>query len=557
MRNQHSFIVIVLLITGLSFTHTGCKQAEQQQVLMPDPDHGGLILTPGFDALKVTDELGPARHLVVAENGDIYVALNHMSKGAGAVALRDTTGDGRADVVSYFGSVSGTGIKLYGNYLYFGCDTAVVRYPMRAGELTPDETYEVVAEGFPKENQHASKPFDFDGQGHMYVNVGAPANACMEQMRTKGSPGMDPCPILEFAGGIWRFDAQTLHQDQISDGYRYSTGIRNAVALRWNPIEDRLYAVQHGRDQLHQFFPEIYTEQDNADLPAEEFLMLSDGADFGWPYCYYDPFLESKVLAPEYGGDGVITGRCEQKTDPIMAFPAHIAPNDLLFYTGDQFPERYREGAFIAFHGSWNRAPLEQEGYYVVFVPFRDGLPSGDWEVFADGFSGMDKLMNPGDAEHRPTGLAQGPDGSLYVSDSRRGTIWRIMYTGETETNMEISGEQESSDVVLADHPGQKVYNVACLPCHQADGNGVPGMHPSLRESDWVMGDKERLIRIVLEGMEGEIEVHGETFNSVMAPLSHLSSEQVAQVLTFVRQSFGNDAPEVTEEEVARVREKL
>jgi mono/diheme cytochrome c family protein len=285
--------------------------------------------------------------------------------------------------------------------------------------------------------------------------------------------------------------------------------------------------------------------------------MLSDGADFGWPYCYYDPFRESKVLAPEYGGDGVITGRCEQKTDPIMAFPAHIAPNDLLFYTGDQFPERYREGAFIAFHGSWNRAPLEQEGYYVVFVPFRDGLPSGDWEVFADGFSGMDKLMNPGDAEHRPTGLAQGPDGSLYVSDSRRGTIWRIMYTGETETNMEISGEQESSDVVLADHPGQKVYNVACLPCHQADGNGVPGMHPSLRESDWVMGDKERLIRIVLEGMEGEIEVHGETFNSVMAPLSHLSSEQVAQVLTFVRQSFGNDAPEVTEEEVARVREKL
>jgi mono/diheme cytochrome c family protein len=301
----------------------------------------------------------------------------------------------------------------------------------------------------------------------------------------------------------------------------------------------------------------MYTEQENADLPAEEFLMLDDGADFGWPYCYYDPFQESKVLAPEYGGDGVIRGKCEQKTDPIMAFPAHTAPNDLLFYTGDQFPERYREGAFIAFHGSWNRAPLEQKGYYVVFVPFSGGFPSGDWEVFADGFTGKDVLMNPGDAEHRPTGLAVGPDGSLYISDSRSGTIWRVVFTGETDGPVEVNAGGETSKVILADHPGQKVYNVACLPCHQSDGNGVPGMHPSLQESDWVMGDKEQLIRIVLEGMEGEIEVHGETFNSVMAPLSHLSNKQVAQVLTFVRQSFGNDAPEVTEEEVQMVRDKL
>jgi glucose/arabinose dehydrogenase len=158
----------------------------------------------------------------------------------------------------------------------------------------------------------------------------------------------------------------------------------------------------------------MYDEQASADLPAEEFMMLQEGADFGWPYCYYDPFENSKVLAPEYGGDGTITSRCESKTDPIMAFPAHTAPNDVLFYTGEQFPEHYRNGAFIAFHGSWNRAPLEQEGYYVVFVPMEDGLPSGDWEVFADGFSGMEKVMNPGDAVHRPTGLALGPDGSLY-----------------------------------------------------------------------------------------------------------------------------------------------
>jgi len=557
MKRTQTFFTGFALLIGMALLQPGCKQGEQKLLPVPDPDHGGLTLTKGFDAFKVVEELGPARHLVVADNGDIYVALNNMSKGAGAVALRDTTGDGRADIISYFGSVSGTGIKIHGDYLYFGCDTAIVRYPMRGGTLVPDENYEVIAEGFPHESQHAAKPIDFDSEGHLYVNVGAPANACMEQMRTKGSPGMDPCPILDYAGGIWRFDAGALHQDQLKDGYRYVTGIRNCVALRWNPIVGSLYAVQHGRDQLNQFFPEMYTVQQSADLPAEEFLKMSDGADFGWPYCYYDPFQEKKVLGPEYGGDGVMTGRCEQKTDPIMAFPAHTAPNDLLFYTGEQFPERYRGGAFIAFHGSWNRAPLEQEGYYVVFVPFRDGLPSGEWEVFADGFKGVDVLMNTGDAEHRPVGLAMGPDGSLYVSDSRKGTVWRIMYTGEEEALVESKTEQGSKEVIVADLPGQKVYNVTCLPCHQSDGNGVPGMHPSLRNSEWVNGDKERLIRIVLQGLEGEIEVHGETFNSVMAPLNHLTAAQVADVLTFIRKSFGNDAPEVTEEEVEQVKLNL
>jgi len=113
-----------------------------------------------------------------------------------------------------------------------------------------------------------------------------------------------------------------------------------------------------------------------------------------------------------------------------MAFPGHIAPNDLLFYHAEQFPEKYREGAFIAFHGSWNRAPEPQKGYNVVFVPFDGALPSGDWEVFADGFSQQGTVENPADAVYRPCGLAVGPDGSLYVNDPRQGRIWRIYYTG-------------------------------------------------------------------------------------------------------------------------------
>jgi glucose/arabinose dehydrogenase len=135
------------------------------------------------------------------------------------------------------------------------------------------------------------------------------------------------------------------------------------------------------------------------------------------------------VLAPEYGGNGKTIDRCAGKDQPIMWFPGHWAPNDLLFYTGNQFPARYKNGAFVCFHGSWNRAPLKQGGYFVAFVPFgKDGKPSGKWEVFAEGFAGGPEIMSPNDAKARPMGLTQGADGSLYITDSVKGKIWRVMY---------------------------------------------------------------------------------------------------------------------------------
>jgi len=389
-----------------------------------------LSLPDGFKAYVVADSLGRGRHITVNSNGDIYVSLRSEQNGGGIVALRDTDSNISADVIKYFGDYTGTGIELHNGYLYFGSDDEIVRYKMNSGELLPDLNAQLIASGFPDQNQHAAKPFAFDGEGHMYVTVGGPSNACMEQMRTKGSPGMDPCPQLERQAGIWRFSEDIQNQDQVRDGYRYATGIRHAVAISWNANSEYLYVVQHGRDQLSQFFPEMYTQEDNAELPAEEFLLLEDGTDAGWPYCYYDQFQEKKLLAPEYGGNRNTTGRCEQKTDPIMAFPGHIAPNDLIFYSGDQFPEKYKNGAFVAFHGSWNRSPLPQEGYFVVFVPFDGAYPSGDWEIFADNFDRQDEVASPGDAVYRPCGLAEGPDGSLYVVDSRVGKVWRIMFEG-------------------------------------------------------------------------------------------------------------------------------
>jgi glucose/arabinose dehydrogenase len=241
---------------------------------------------------------------------------------------------------------------------------------------------------------------------------------------------MEPCPQLERQGGVWRFDANTTGQTQQEDGMRYTTGIRNAVALDWNTNADQLYVVQHGRDQLNTLWPDLYTDEENAQLPAEEFFKVEEGDHFGWPFTYYDQIKDEKMLSPEYGGDGETPAPEGEYEDPIMAFPGHWAPNDLIFYYGSQFPSKYLKGAFIAFHGSWNRAPFPQQGYNVVFVPFEGADPSGDWELFANNFAGADSLMSPGQAEYRPMGLAEGPQGSLFIIDSVQGRLWRVFYTG-------------------------------------------------------------------------------------------------------------------------------
>ena len=423
-------LVMLSLISVIILSCTN-KSPKNYAGLVPDSDNGGITLPEGFSAIVVADNVGYGRHIAVNDNGDVYLALRQLNNNGAVVAMRDTNNDGRSDIIKYFGNIVGTGIQIHKGYLYFGADTAIIRYKMVKGELLPELQYEIIASGFLKDRQHAAKPFAFDNSGNIYVNVGAPSNACQTVDRTPGTQGMDPCPILERAGGIWRFKDDIPGQDQVKDGYRYVTGLRNCMALEWNFSDNHLYVVQHGRDQLSQFFPEYFDEDKGVNLPSEEFFILDEGDDCGWPYCYYDNFKNKKVLAPEYGGDGDIVDRCEQKKKPLIGFPAHTAPNDLIFYTGNMFPAKYNNGAFIAFHGSWNRAPQEQKGYYVVFVPFINGKPTGGWEVFANGFAGTDHLMSPSDALYRPCGLAQGPDGSLYISDSQKGRIWRVFYNGK------------------------------------------------------------------------------------------------------------------------------
>jgi len=429
--NSHAWAVRVVA-AGLLMLAAGPSPAQDAtfEVVPGAPEQGGIRLPAGFAATIFHDGVGHARHIAVRDNGDVYVRLRRPNRGGGIAALRDEDGDGTADRIEYFGGHAGTGIAIHDGALYASSNTAIYRWRLPEGDaLVPDGPAETVVDGFPKQNSHAPKAFTFDGSGNLYVNVGAPSNACQKQPRTAGSPGMDPCPQLADHAGIWRFDADKTNQI-FTDGKRFSTGTRNIVALDWNPLAGALYFVMHGRDQLHQLFPDLYSVEQSAELPAEEFHRAKKDADYGWPYTYWDGQVERRMTAPEYGGDGKTPAQ-DGYEDPLLAFPGHWAPNDLLFYTAeDRFPSAARGGAFIAFHGSWNRAPMPQAGYQVVFVPFYGAEPADEWVTFADGFKGVAILAKPSDAEFRPMGLAQGPDGALYIVDSVQGRIWRVIHKG-------------------------------------------------------------------------------------------------------------------------------
>jgi len=410
-----------------AFAQTGGTAA---QATSCTGDNGGITLPSGFCATVFADNLGPVRHMVMAPNGALYANTWSGSNtwsgyhnappphGHFLIALKDDKGNGKADLVQRFGvdvgqgSAGGTGIGFYNGALYVEQDDRIIRYTLPADSLVPTEPPQVVVSGLPLTGDHPMHPFIIDAQGKLYVDVGSATDSCQINNGTPNSPGHQPCTELKTRAGTWRYDANKTDQ-HFSPAERYVTGLRNGEGFAFDS-SGRLFATQHGRDRLSE------------DQPAEELVLEHEGADFGWPECYYDRFQNKLVLAPEYGGDGGnAVGVCAEKTAPVAAFPAHWAPNDLLIYSGTAFPTAYQGGAFIAFHGSSHR---EHGGYNVVFQSLKDGEAAGDFVVFADGFAGL--IKEPGQAAFRPTGLAQGSDGALYVSDDLHGRIWRVTYQG-------------------------------------------------------------------------------------------------------------------------------
>lgn len=503
-----------------------------------DGGTGGLSLPAGFCATIYADGIGHARQMAVAADGTLYVNTwsgvyyknDTPPPGGFLVALKDINGDGKADVTERFGESSaesgrgGTGLALYQGAVYAESNDRIMRYPLKTGEVAPKAPGEVVVSGLPVTGDHPMHPFAITPKGDLLVDLGSATNACEVRNRVPGSPGNAPCTEKETRGGIWRYDAKARDQT-FSPAERYAAGLRNGEGIALD-AQGRVFSTQHGRDQLHEDWPKLYTAKQGYELPSEEVVELKPGADYGWPECYFDPVQKTLVLAPEYGGDGGRkVGLCADRQGPAAWFPAHWAPNDMKFYvgsgTGAGFPKAYRHGAFIAFHGSWNRAPGPQGGYSVVFQPFKDGKAAGDFVVFADGFAGA--VKEPGRAEYRPSGLAVGPDGALYISDDVKGRIWRVTYAGgDPNAALAAAPSPQNSATASTDaappeglHPdagrtiaalpvpkgatreqvalGERIFHgevadATCGGCHGSDGRGSP-VGADLTGGHWLWSD--------------------------------------------------------------------
>jgi glucose/arabinose dehydrogenase len=505
-----------------------------QQAAACTTDAGGITLSPGFCATIFADHLGHARHLAVASNGTVYVNTwsgryyhnDTPPAGGMLIALQDTKHDGKADRIVRFGPTfaegdhGGTGIALYKGYVYAETNDRIVRFALPANGVVPTGAPQTVVSGLPLTGDHPMHPFQIDAQGNLYLDEGSATNSCQSQNRMPNIPGNNPCTELETRGGTWRYDANKLNQ-HFSAAARYATGLRNGEGFSFDSA-GRLFATQHGRDQLYENWGKFYKPEEGQNEPAEELVEEHRGSDFGWPECYYDIEQKKLVLAPEYGGDGGKTvGVCAEKQAPVAAFPAHWAPNDVLIYLGNQFPAAYKDGAFLAFHGSWNRAPGPQQGYNVVFQPLADGKASGPYVIFADGFAGADK--EPGRADHRPTGLAVGPDGALYIADDSGGRIWKVTYQGgnaasgiaaaapapatqQASTSGNVPPPEgihpDAGSAPLPVPPGGSPEQVAlgerifhgevdggtCSGCHSADGKGT-AVGSDLADGHWLWGN--------------------------------------------------------------------
>jgi glucose/arabinose dehydrogenase len=306
-----------------------------------DEDNGGLRLPPGFCALVVADDLGTARDLTVAPNGDVYVAIDGPD--GGVAALRDMDGDGRLELVERFGSGAGSGVQYHDDHLYFSSDLFILRYPLLGGLLVPSAAPEIILTGLlPQRTRH----FEVDDDDGLYVDM----DRCETQARVSATASQEGC---EREAGVWRFSADTPNQDAATQGQRYSTGRTDGIFNAVETGNGKVYAVTHRSESA-----------------------------FAWPGEY----------------------------------------SDMLFYTGKLFPSHYRGGAFVATAGTQSGA------HRVDFVSFTHGKPAGAPERFVEGFARADALRTAGDPRDRPLGLALGPDGSLYVSDSDYGRIWRIYY---------------------------------------------------------------------------------------------------------------------------------
>lgn len=347
-----------------------------------------LTLPNGFK-IEMFAKLEIPRMLAVAPNGDLYATRREPRNDV--VLLRDRDGDGVADVVRSVASIRNVhGIAIHDGKVYLAAvrDFYVADLLPDGGFGTPQKLYS----DLPDAGQHPNRTVKVSPDGKLILSVGSTANAAPE-------PNPENATLLELAADG---SGRTI----------VARGLRNAIGFDWHPKTRQLWAMDHGIDWLGD------------EVQTEELNFIYRGAHFGWPFVYDNRKFNLHQNPQET--IGITREQFAAMTEPpVMGLEPHSAPMEFLFYTGTQFPAEYRNNAFLALHGSWNRA--QPVGYKVVMVPFADGRP-GTPVDFISGFYLPENNAHFG----RPCGLAVGADGSLFLSDDSGGAIYRITYRPDT-----------------------------------------------------------------------------------------------------------------------------
>ena len=341
-------------------------------------------LPPGFAIEVYSDQVPDARSMALGADGTVYVG----TRTAGNVyALRDTDRDGKADRVFTIAKdlTMPNGVAVIEGALYVAEVPRLIRFKDIAARLENPPEPEVIFDWFPTDLHHGWKYLAQGPDGYLYMPIGAPCNVCRSEK--------------EVYATIMRMKPDG------NDFEIYARGVRNSVGFDWHPITREMYFTENGRDLLGD------------DQPPDE-LNHAPKKDlhFGYPACHGGTLLD-----PEFGDDET----CSDYTAPVWRFPAHVAPLGMRFYTGTQFPAKYKNQLFVAQHGSWNRS--DPQGYRIVLVHFKNSTPV--WSsVFAHGWLG-----SGGRASGRPVDILQMNDGSLLVSDDQSGAVYRISYKPKSD----------------------------------------------------------------------------------------------------------------------------
>jgi glucose/arabinose dehydrogenase len=396
--------------TGLPEPDTNAAKTKFSKVI-GWPQGKAPVAPQGFTVTKFATDYKSPRNIYVAPNGDIFIVLSNSERSAKekiantitgkakaevagesantVVLLRDADNDGKPEVQSNYitGLNQPYGVVVIGNSFYVANTDGLLKYPYKSSDTKiTAKGYKILSLPAGGYNNHWTRNLIANADNSkIYISVGSGSNV--------GENGM------EYE--VRRANILEINPDGSGEKV-YASGLRNPVGMAWAPGTNTLWAAVNERDGLGD------------DLVPDYITSVKQGGFYGWPYSYFgkheDPRM--KGIKPELVAKAIV---------PDMAVGSHTASLGLTFYTGNKFPEKYQSGAFVGQHGSWNRSELA--GYKVLFVPFKDGKPSGPAEDFLTGFIAD---QNKGEVYGRPVGVAVTKDGALLVADDVSNTVWRI-----------------------------------------------------------------------------------------------------------------------------------